>query len=143
MIFSVREKASSGAGRRLSETRGRAKACIENVGSTLRILRAATDMPCGATPCEQLRHTVPRRAARSGGTASHLSRWGGDLQVAVPALTSGHAAPTLPGMDAPVAGSEPVVTLTPYAVEMVRKVRARAGLSDSSALRGAVAGGRR
>ena len=44
-------------------------------------------------------------------------------------------------MDAPAAGSEPVVTLTPYAVEMVRKVRARDGLSDSAALRVAVVGG--
>src|SRR5262249_48762806 len=84
---------------------------------------------------------VPRRAARSGGTASHLIRWGGDLQVAMRALTSGHAAPTLPGMDTPAAGSEPVVTLTPYAVEMVRKVRAREGLSDSATLRVAAVGG--
>ena len=44
-------------------------------------------------------------------------------------------------MDAPAAGSEPVVTLTPYAVEMVRKVRAREGLSDRAALRVAVVGG--
>ena len=44
-------------------------------------------------------------------------------------------------MDAPAAGSEPVVTLTPYAVEMVRKVRAREGLSDSATLRVAVVGG--
>jgi iron-sulfur cluster assembly accessory protein len=44
-------------------------------------------------------------------------------------------------MDAPAPDSEPVVTLTPYAVEMVRKVRAREGLSDRAALRVAVVGG--
>jgi len=44
-------------------------------------------------------------------------------------------------MDDAPAGSEPVVTLTPYAVEMVRKVRAREGLSDNHALRVAVVGG--
>ena len=37
--------------------------------------------------------------------------------------------------------SDPVITLTPYAVEMVRKVRAREGLSDQHALRVAVVGG--
>ena len=36
---------------------------------------------------------------------------------------------------------EPVVTLTPYAIEMVKKVRAREGLSDQHALRVAVVGG--
>src|SRR5262249_41846300 len=44
-------------------------------------------------------------------------------------------------MDGAQAGSEPVVTLTPYAVEMVRKVRAREGLSDNHPLRVAVVGG--
>ena len=44
-------------------------------------------------------------------------------------------------MDGAPTGSEPVVTLTPYAVEMVRKVRARDGLSDRHALRVAVVGG--
>lgn len=34
-----------------------------------------------------------------------------------------------------------VITLTPYAVEMVKKVRARDGLSDRHALRVAVVGG--
>jgi iron-sulfur cluster assembly accessory protein len=44
-------------------------------------------------------------------------------------------------MDTPAAGSGPVVTLTPYAVEMVRKVRAREGLPGSATLRVAVVGG--
>lgn len=37
--------------------------------------------------------------------------------------------------------SEPVVTLTPPAVEMVREIRAKEGLSDAHALRVAVVGG--
>lgn len=39
------------------------------------------------------------------------------------------------------AASDPVITLTPYAVEMVRKVRAKEGLPDNHALRVAVVGG--
>jgi iron-sulfur cluster assembly accessory protein len=39
------------------------------------------------------------------------------------------------------AGSEPVITLTPSALEMAKKVRAREGLSDQHALRVAVVGG--
>jgi iron-sulfur cluster assembly accessory protein len=39
------------------------------------------------------------------------------------------------------AGAEPTITLTPYAVEMVRKVRAREGLSERHALRVGVVGG--
>jgi iron-sulfur cluster assembly accessory protein len=37
--------------------------------------------------------------------------------------------------------SEPVVTLTPPAVEMVKRIRAKEGLSDTHALRVAVVGG--
>ena len=43
-------------------------------------------------------------------------------------------------MDSTV-GSEPVITLTPYALEMAKKVREREGLSDQHALRVAVVGG--
>ncbi len=44
-------------------------------------------------------------------------------------------------MDATPHGPDTIVTLTPYAVEMVKKVRAREGLSDRHALRVAVVGG--
>jgi iron-sulfur cluster assembly accessory protein len=37
--------------------------------------------------------------------------------------------------------AEPTITLTPHAVEMVKKVRAREGLGDRHALRVAVVGG--
>lgn len=37
--------------------------------------------------------------------------------------------------------TDPVIALTPYAVEMVRKVRQKEGLSDGHALRVAVVGG--
>ena len=43
-------------------------------------------------------------------------------------------------MDSP-AGEAPTITLTPHAIEMVRKIRAREGLSDQHALRVAVVGG--
>ena len=39
------------------------------------------------------------------------------------------------------AGTDPVITLTPYAIEMAKKVRARAGFSDQHVLRVGVVGG--
>ncbi len=45
------------------------------------------------------------------------------------------------GMDSAVASDPPLITLTPYAIEMAKKVRAREGLSDDHVLRVAVVGG--
>jgi iron-sulfur cluster assembly accessory protein len=44
-------------------------------------------------------------------------------------------------MDSSSVASDPFITLTPYAIEMLKKVRAREGLSDQHALRVAVVGG--
>jgi len=65
--------------------------------------------------------------------------WAAMAQVAVPALTCTGGLPIVPGMDATAAA--PRVELTPHAVEMVKKVRAKEGLDERHALRVAVVGG--
>src|SRR5262245_30714603 len=88
-------------------------------------------------------HASPRLAGAHEaeewqGHPDPMGRWGASGRIAT--LTRDPAAFTFLCMDS-TAGFEPVITLTPYALEMAKKVRAREGLSDQHALRVAVVGG--
>jgi len=65
--------------------------------------------------------------------------WASQAQVGVATLTCSEGFRTVVAMEA--TPQEPHIELTPYAVEMVKKVRAKEGLDERHALRVAVVGG--
>lgn len=96
-------------------------------------------MPAGRSHAERTAAT-PRALLHDTERRHDFSdKWAGVTQVAGKTLTCSRGFRTVRGMDA-VSGSDRI-ELTPYAVEMVKRMRAKEGLDERHALRVAVVGG--
>src|SRR5262245_22880628 len=140
MTFSVWENASSGAPRRPPRTRliargrmpsgPRGPACLGSNGcaTNLRVLNAA--MP--RIPSQFRTNRRIGKLPLPGGRADSDAR---------SALTLLGVDPIVPCMDAATRDVEPVVSLTPRAIEVVKQIRSKEGLPETHALRLSVVGG--
>src|SRR5437899_6747964 len=140
MIFSVREKASSGATRRTppGAPAGRAEegGCIRSVGDG----RAATNVPCPAASRLHLCEPGSGKDARSGESAISAGPPGEPAPARVDIARSRPYRPR--SMDAEaVTSPDRAVSLTPAAVATVRELRAKEGRPETDVLRVSVVGG--
>src|SRR5439155_24174451 len=136
MIFSVREKASSGVAR--GPWRRAPKGRCNETERMGRALSRATDVPSACASRMQPREASPGKSARTGETASSGSRSCKGAHFVDFSATCLYRANV---MEHAETDPPTPLGLTPRAVERVKELRTRDGLPPTRALRVAVVGG--